>query len=505
MPDFKVGDRVRVIDGGRQLRNGAVHVVHRANYPGLAGADFVDIDMGGNAFYARRFVLAEPVLRPFQVGDKVKVVKRVPEWRGWVGNLDAFIGQEGEVVVKRVHDGAADFVRLNFGWNFPPEALELVEAAPIPEAVRAFQVGDKVKIVRAVPDYKWHWVDGEMGNRVGDGEEYTIASVDVDGDDQIVLEHLPYIWPHAAFELVALDAPVPPQPPMPKPAPMKKEEKSKLSLRADLWKQVEEKQKRRAEIGICSFAVECEDGKRFFTTYGPCHAALAHMVPAKKKAAALAYNIRHERNFIIGEECKTTLDLHKRYVKYILNESPWKDCFLTKRLDTALRYDILMDVTKNRHQIAAACIALREGSEFQAKLTVFDTLSRKGYSGHTAYLLSSAFSFKDKNTLTMNGMGGGHMVLSGQMDSTEVLEFFKNGYSLGLNEPSYADNHTAYEVFRFISPVYNRKLPKQDLSAWMDENVEKKQIGAGWEKKTIISLDALYKLADKLDKFFKGE
>lgn len=73
-----------------------------------------------------------PAPRAFQVGDRVKVVRK-SGWRGWHPNMDRYVGDGVTRKVEYVESGGIQLVGGGQWW-FPPESLELVtDAAPLPE------------------------------------------------------------------------------------------------------------------------------------------------------------------------------------------------------------------------------------------------------------------------------------------------------------------------------------------------------------------------------------
>jgi hypothetical protein len=70
-------------------------------------------------------------MKTFQVGDKVIVMKAMPEHANWVKSMDAWVGKVG-VIRTDSESGTVSVYRkeVDNWWYFPIECLELVTDAP---------------------------------------------------------------------------------------------------------------------------------------------------------------------------------------------------------------------------------------------------------------------------------------------------------------------------------------------------------------------------------------
>lgn len=69
----------------------------------------------------------------FQLGDKVRVIKTMPEWRLWSNAMNKFVGKVGEITETDNNDNPPNckvVIKSGGRWWFPNECLELVTAAP---------------------------------------------------------------------------------------------------------------------------------------------------------------------------------------------------------------------------------------------------------------------------------------------------------------------------------------------------------------------------------------
>ena len=91
------------------------------------------------------------------------------------------------------------------------------------------------------------------------------------------------------------------------------------------------------------------------------------------------------------------LPAFKRYLKFILNDSIFKDVFITKRVSDAFRYGISMRVDVPANQVQAAMTAVRRGWEFSHKLAAWDVLVKGGVAPNFALGLSDFVNQYDKH------------------------------------------------------------------------------------------------------------
>lgn len=480
---FLKGEKVRVIDAyaSHRAKNGdIVEVVECAG-----GYTRFLANNGDKLTWATHRFAPLNEARPFQVGDRVKVIEAYDN-----GLYGLNFGLEGTIVDIDPADGHIKIDSLpNYHWR--PSRFELVQ----PPAVHVFQVGDKVRVVKKHVQPHFDWPNG-MDKFINNGEIYIIKEASY--LPTFLLDTGEFYWflPES-LELVKEEAKPVKQAAKAKPKKVRKPKKlPKKSIRAALLKAV-----KKGDIsGICAFAMEAEDHKIYFENYSPCHAALNRLAPQNHKVVELAYSIVYEHTRVIPQSKDVKLR-HKRYVQYILNESPWAVCFKTKLSSVALRYDILMDVTKNRNWIAGACIALREGSEYyDERLPMFELILKKGYSGNTAFLMSTAYMLRD-GEIRKRGMGGGHSVLYGEMDSKELFEFFRNGYTKGKDMPPFSESHGSYKVFESIAKSHGAS----SFSSWIDHNTNYTVQGEGFKVKRTLTEKDLLVVADKIEAILKEQ
>lgn len=222
--------------------------------------------------------------------------------------------------------------------------------------------------------------------------------------------------------------------------PNRKVDKPKLDLLNELIERV----KREGGIrNVCSYALEFENDVRRFQVNDICHARLT--VEGNRIVKNVALYIGKYSEGVHKE-------VYKRFVKYIIDESPWRNAFKDRYNDEMLNTGVYLDVTKPHWYCVSAAIALRSGNEHRKNLPMFDQLLRMGFSPNVSYLSSQLINSLDKYT----GFTGGHHVFSSSLRPTDFTEFFDLGLIKGDPTPFNKAQGRMYKVFEVIG------LPQMD-------------------------------------------
>lgn len=413
--------------------------------------------------------------RKFKIGDRVRVVDDKQTSRLKIGEEYTVLDLTGSEIHPKVSikDGAGGW----YEWRF-----ELVGAAAPPEK-NPPKVGDVFictdDLVKIDAKYDIRFVITKI---VGD---YYYAMPE-DGHDENFHQD-------CSFRRKYIKKIIPPElGKNGKPKKKKKKAIPKKSVRAELLKQV----KAGKTTGICAWATEYHTRRIDVTRYSPCHASMGFHGGSPKKVIGVAYSVNHE----LKGYTKDMIAEYKPYLQYMLKESPWSPAFKTKSASIGLRYEVLMDVSVQRHALVAAMVALREGTEFPNKIPVFNFLKKKGFSGHVCYLLSYAF-FMEEGEFKRSGMGGGHQALSGMMNFHHLISFFKNGYSLLPKDGKpYAEEQRRYRIHEYIAPEGDGTLRE-----WCVANFLSKNVGKGFAAKSVIDEESFLAGATKLEQLLKDK
>lgn len=227
----------------------------------------------------------------------------------------------------------------------------------------------------------------------------------------------------------------------------------------------EELRKKTGDVpGTCSYALEFSNGTRRFQVKDVCHARL------RKKSSYEAGYEEEKKNNVVAAVCDIAGHYHvapdkeayKQAIVYLLNDSPYKQVYITKSWDDALREGVYLNVTKesNSHCVTGA-IALREASEFPKQTEMFSYLVKSGFSLSASWFAARHFK-KNGDKITYNAHAGGHATISFSMDYAELITFWKKGFFRKVGEPM-SKKADGYEVFESIAKHYVLKNTLNDF------------------------------------------
>lgn len=191
-----------------------------------------------------------------------------------------------------------------------------------------------------------------------------------------------------------------------------------------LYEQLLKKYKNDGEYGICCYAMRfAKDNYVSLNPNSACHASLGIGYENKHGHVVEACdNIATHQNRHIP---KDLWEDYKKYVTWILNESPAAPQFLTKNVEDALTKGVYYDVTKPKSHVVASAILLREGSEWVGRLRVITKAVEMGFTYKEAFALSRFLSI-DGVDITWKPQRAAHCVMSVFNCTPEAFKLFMN-------------------------------------------------------------------------------
>lgn len=308
-----------------------------------------------------------------------------------------------------------------------------------------FKVGDLVRII--------HNNKGKMMGHDPAMDKYvnTEARISSVHDGWVTVTGNNWSWAFDSIELI-------------KAAPAAKAlPKKELTFRQELTQKCNS-----SEQGVSFWGWISPRGQKNFCLKKICHADFRYEGTHKKYYENIS---NHVKNKVIDKEA------YKRYVNYILQESPWAHCFVTKKYSVGVVHNIEMNTNVGPSQFMGAITALRMGSEFPEHLSVWNTLVKKhSCSNNEAMLIASLF----KGGTNMIEYHGGHWIVGQYANISKVIDFFKNGYKPSKEEPVTKGNN----AFGIWKEIYG--LEKQfvaDIRKLYPDAVVKKVFRA-WDSET---------------------
>lgn len=237
------------------------------------------------------------------------------------------------------------------------------------------------------------------------------------------------------------------KPPVAKPAPAP-------VIKKTLAQELMEKVDKAGGAGTCSYAIEFASGHRRFQSNDACHARMrwgkdyGNNDKEGDKPVAVACNIH---GHIKRVTAVVDFEAYKVFVKYMLNDSPWADAWLTKDVDEAMKGCAMMDVTKHFSYVCSAAIAMRTGSEYPRFLSVFKKLIDMKYSPNVAYIMSQMTNITGNGSYEIINQGGSHHVFHSNMDLAKVVAFFNDKKLNVENKPYNESEKVMYFIFRTMA------------------------------------------------------
>ena len=236
----------------------------------------------------------------------------------------------------------------------------------------------------------------------------------------------------------------------------------------------------------CHFAREFENGNRTYDVNAPCHANLGY-----------------------GENCDVLVDdigyvqqppIYKDFVHYMLNESPFKDQFLTKDVEKAIQHGVYYDVDKEYNRVVCSAVALRQGNEHAYRLSAFKYFKEKGFSANVSWCLAQPITLIN-GKFGLDTMGGGHDVFMRDMAADSFFKFFKEGFWNPVIN-SYRNRKEYYSLYSAITPGEMgrdvRKHKKQTIMEFVTKEIPFQRIGEGFNAKNVYREENILAFANKV-------
>ena len=453
----------------------------------------------------------------FKIGDKVRVIHNNEGMRfGRSPKMDQFVGRITEI--KSVDDGCNKLEIDDGFWFWDDRSLEHVNTLHVGDVI-FWNPGKTYQLMKKTGDNRFDLVCLDTGKEFSDcwikrqiidvGIIEMIKKYPLRNAKGLYIKCDRYINPlEAAVKrrkpvakgvgaAIIKKPAVAPIKPLPKP--VKAPPKAK-DIRSELAKL--------ARVGYdgdrCNYSIEFDNGVIRHQAPDACHARLCwnNWVDKDIKAKAIvniALNITAHHKKFDGKK----KEIHTRFVHYMLNDSPWADCFITKDVKEALEVGILMNVEKNVSHIVGAAVALRVATEWEAVLKPFGDVLDKGYSGNVAYLCCGHLMAGKVTEWPP------HSALTSTLGLEGIIKFFKNGYSQKDWKGIANDKRqTSYQIFDAICPGsgYGGLNPNggDDLFDFTKKQAVSTKQGEGFDAKTVFDYEAtLIRMADAFTKELK--
>jgi hypothetical protein len=274
---------------------------------------------------------------------------------------------------------------------------------------------------------------------------------------------------------------------VPKPVP------PKLSLGMEL------KEKVNGKHYTASYAFEFSDGSRRFHYADVCHARMnfGGYYGGGPEVSHVALCIEGHYNHADNKET------YRKFVEYILNDSPWASCFLTKKWEDAIGEVIYINVDEAHSRCVCAAIALRMGSEYPDRLKVFQYFLDMGYDANTAWLGANLLQRQGK-IWSHAPLTGGHDVFVAYHVWEDVAKFFKSGWHVEDKVIFRTAKDHGYSIFSSIGK-YGHNIVNGTMKQFAINNCKNEVVGNGWDAKESITYNSIKNFMDIVAKAIAKE
>lgn len=247
---------------------------------------------------------------------------------------------------------------------------------------------------------------------------------------------------------------------------------------------------------LCSWIIQRKGAKKYDEQVNwPCYAGLQHNGGPVEQLIISMYN---KNGYITTPLEKEQYD---EWLKYVIEESPFRVSFLTKTAEEAKEKHLLMDCSRARDELLTSATAMRDGYEHKERLPVFTFFVEEGYSKHTAYLMAYMLHYGN-GKWSLTGMGNGHTNMDGTQDIDEVCKFFRVGYNnkLWAGQPKYNVTGGGFRgMYRLIAEPNDKNSMRKFAQSFA------KAKGEGWGANYTMDEASAKKLADAIEAKIKGQ
>lgn len=175
-----------------------------------------------------------------------------------------------------------------------------------------------------------------------------------------------------------------------KKAPVKEKEEPVLDEEGKLEKALREALKAEREPGldVSTNGLRLTDGSYKLNPHDICAYRWYPSTYNNKCEATHAIVIIDDYYVKYDDETKK---LYREFLLYMFHDSPWKDCFLTKNIEHALKHCVSFDVNQKRSHVVNAQQVMRQFSEFEFFRKTYKSARNAGFAVKHAVFIACFF------------------------------------------------------------------------------------------------------------------
>lgn len=252
----------------------------------------------------------------------------------------------------------------------------------------------------------------------------------------------------------------------------------------DLMTQLTKKAENSGGGGLCHYALEFDNNHIRFQISDACHARMpfdnAYHPRAQGNNEAVLKSVALNVSVHLNKMAEANKQAYKDFVKYIIQESPWKDAFLPRPIEDVYNSGVYIDITKEYWYCISAAIALRVGHEYPFRLPLFKSIIDLGFSPDVAFVVSQFSYSQGGQEKFVKNTGGHHCINNVDCTTEQFANFFKGVHHSSSGIAYKNANNKSYQIQKLVGSLRQDNKPLfNDVMKACDKYAEERKLGWG--------------------------
>ena len=169
--------------------------------------------------------------------------------------------------------------------------------------------------------------------------------------------------------------------------------------------------------GTCHYATVLDNWELQEQIQDICHARLR---PRKDARYIILDAMQHFNDMKEKEK-----PIYKKWMKYLVNDSPFAEAFLTKNIKEGIELGFILDTSKGKDQIYCAAIAMRTAHEFRYILNAWKEMEGYHIPPLARFMLAHSMQFDKEGNVSPGCRSGHHIVFSSRLSLDDFKKTLK--------------------------------------------------------------------------------
>jgi len=140
--------------------------------------------------------------------------------------------------------------------------------------------------------------------------------------------------------------------------------------------------------------------------------------------------------------------------EWVVERSPWADCFLTKDVGEIMSEGYFLDVTKDAELVYSATIVMREATEFPKRAEMFRHFVKMGIDEYISWILAHKIRMNDDGGYSLYCWDNGHSLFGDTFSIERVVDFLRN-WMKDKSNPAYSKKKKADVSIKLLEDSCN--------------------------------------------------